>query len=331
MYDLTAPPSDCITNAKMLGGVIMSIDKEVQSFLNYCQWEKNLDEKTVKAYRIDLLQFVAMCDCMKVVEVEEVKKNHLRLYLAELQKKYADKTVKRKLACVKSFFSYLKYEETIAENPFDGIRIAFKEKKVLPKMARLEQIERMLTYQYNKLEEGGLTSWERRYLLRDVTVIEVLFATGVRISELCHIRIEDIDFGDMSIHIMGKGAKERIVQIANKDIAGLLQAYVDEFSYDIANVGYVFVTKNSTRFSEQAARNMIKKYAIASGIHSRLTPHMFRHAFATYLLEEDVDIRYIQKLLGHSSISTTQIYCYVAIEKQKQILACKHPRNRMKL
>lgn len=307
----------------------MCIDKEVQSFLNYCLWEKKLDVKTVKAYRIDLSQFVKMCDYMKVAKVEDVKKNHLREYLCEQQKKYADKTVKRKLACLKSFFAYLKYEEVIAENPFDGMRIAFKEKKVLPKMARLEQIEKILTYQYGKLQNGDLTKWESRYLLRDVTVIEVLFATGVRISELCNIRMEDINFDDMSIHIMGKGAKERIVQIANEEVVGLLYAYIDEFSYDIANVGYLFVTKNATRFSEQAARNMIKKYALASGIRSRLTPHMFRHAFATYLLEEDVDIRYIQKMLGHSSISTTQIYCYVAVEKQKQILACKHPRNRL--
>lgn len=168
-------------------------------------------------------------------------------------------------------------------------------------------------------------------MLRDVTVIELMFATGVRISELCNIKLEDIDLGDMSICITGKGAKERIVQIVNDEQKSLLNRYIAEFTGDIDKVGYLFVTKNGTRFSEQAARNMVKKYALASGVNSRLTPHMFRHAFATYLLEEDVDIRYIQRLLGHSSIATTQIYCYVTIEKQKQILGLKHPRNRMRV
>ncbi len=309
----------------------MCITKEVKMYLNYCRGEKRLDCKTIKAYGIDLNQFQVFCDENGCMVIDDITKKQVREYLVRMQECYKDKTVKRKLATLKSFYNYLTYEEIVAQSPFEHLRITFKEKKILPKMVKKTQIKEILSCQYGMLEDSSMSEWKRRFLLRDVTIVELLFATGIRISELCSIKKEHIYIEEMSIYIMGKGSKERIIQIVNPEVRELLQRYMMEFSGEINKMGYLFVTKNGTAFSEQAARNMIKKYANICGISSRITPHMFRHAFATYLLEENVDIRYIQKMLGHSSISTTQIYCYVTMEKQRQILKEKHPRNFMVL
>ena len=138
-----------------------------------------------------------------------------------------------------------------------------------------------------------------------------------------------MDLNEGILRIRGKGAKERIIQIANYDVLNSLKKYYNLNHETIVKKEYFFINKQGNVLSDQSARNMLKKHAENAGIKQNVTPHLFRHAFATFLLEEDVDIRYIQKMLGHSSISTTQIYIEVASEKQKQILKTKHPRNKM--
>ena len=153
----------------------------------------------------------------------------------------------------------------------------------------------------------------------------------MRISELCTLKIEQIDLTEYIIKIYGKGSKERLIQICNHNVQELLQKYIKERAQDISNNDYLLINRLHNRLSEQSVRNMITNYAKQSGITLHITPHMFRHSFATLLLEEDVDIRYIQQMLGHSSITTTQIYTHTSINKQKSILTIKHPRNNLNI
>ena len=150
----------------------------------------------------------------------------------------------------------------------------------------------------------------------------------MRISELCSLKIEQIDLTEYIIKIYGKGSKERLIQICNNNVQKLLHNYIKERGKESID-DYLFINRLNNRLSEQSVRNMINNYANQAGIPLHITPHMFRHSFATLLLEEDVDIRYIQQMLGHSSITTTQIYTHTSINKQKSILAIKHPRNRI--
>lgn len=306
---------------------ILQQDKLLHDYLDYCKYEKNLNDKTIKAYGTDLRQFRTFF----AENENDIDKYAIREYLRYMHMQYKTRTIKRKLASLKGFFRYLLREELIIQNPFERIETHMKEEKELPKIVTRHTVEQLLSYMYRQYKNEELTTWARRYLLRDIVVMELLFSTGLRISELCNLHPGDIDMADMSILIKGKGAKERIIQIGNEQVQSILNRYMSEFEYEIKLTGYIFVTKNLTRFSEQAARAMIRKYRERIGEEKNITPHMFRHAFATYLLEEDVDIRYIQKLLGHSSISTTQIYCYVSAEKQRRILSLKNPRNNITL
>ena len=167
--------------------------------------------------------------------------------------------------------------------------------------------------------------------MRDIAVIETLFATGARVYEISNIREDSIDLNSGLIKIMGKGGKERYIQIAVPEILNILKKYYLQNIESIKKSGYFFVNNRGRRYSEQSIRLMIKKYTKLAGIERNITPHMFRHSFATYLIEEEVDISYVQKLLGHSSIKTTQIYIHVAAKKQAKILREKHPRNKMKI
>ena len=158
-----------------------------------------------------------------------------------------------------------------------------------------------------------------------------MFATGARVSEVSNIRAESVDLNTGLIRIMGKGGKERYIQIASQDILNLLKKYYVQNISSIKKSGFFFTNNRGTRYTEQSIRLMLKKYSKLAGIDRIITPHMFRHSFATYLIEEGVDISYVQQILGHSSIKTTQIYIYVAAKKQAEILREMHPRNRMNI
>ena len=158
-----------------------------------------------------------------------------------------------------------------------------------------------------------------------------MFATGARVGEISSIKPTDINLANGQVKLFGKGSRERIISIKNAEVIKSLTAYIDIYADRINKSGYLFVNKLGQRFTEQSIRNMINNYATQCGVSIHITPHMFRHSFATLLLEEDVDIRYIQKMLGHSSITTTQIYTHVSLSKQSEILKNKHPRNKIEI
>lgn len=305
---------------------MQNVDQWIVSYLDFCRYQKGLDPKTLKAYRIDLAQFALFLQRGNM----EPTREHVMLYISDLHQSYKPRSIRRKVASLKAFFGYLEYEGRLVDNPFAKLRLKLTPPKILPRTIPLATIEQILTVAY--LQKGkNLSEPQRADLLRDIAVLELLFATGVRVSELCSLTCGDVRLEEGEVKIYGKGSKERIVQIANPSVLQVLREYQEANRQAIEQAGTFFANRLQKPLSDQSVRGIIRKYEKLAGMELHITPHMFRHSFATLLLEEDVDIRYIQRLLGHSSIVTTQIYTHVAGKKQRDILSAKHPRNRINL
>lgn len=304
-----------------------NVQMHLKNYLEYCLQQKRLDSKTLKAYQIDLNQFI---EYSSSINSNDITPDCLECYISKLHQKYKPKTVKRKIASLKAFIHYLEFKDIIDRNPFNKVQIKFRESIVLPRTIPLHTVEILLSTVY-KQHLVANTHYQKKCTLRDIAILELLFATGIRISELCTLKDIDINLYEGTILIYGKGSKERILQIGNEDIITLLKEYRYIFLTDIQKKNYFFATSNGSPISDQSVRRMIKKYCSIANIKLHITPHMFRHTFATCLLDADVDIRYIQEMLGHSSINVTQIYTHVSTSKQKLILTTKHPRNNFQL
>lgn len=327
----------------------------ITEYLNYCRTQKCLDEKTLKAYRIDLRQFAefvcslpspmydgdfsasacsrSWSNCYSPsfsstspLTISEITSSIVESYIGSLHTTCKPKTAKRKIASLKALFHYCEYKDIIERNPFSKIRTRFREPIILPKTIPLATVETFLATIYAQ-RTSAKTTYQRRNALRDAAVIELLFATGIRISELCSLKTSNINLTDGTILIYGKGDKERYLQLASDDVIHTLNEYRRIFSTEAAFSTHFFVNQSGSPLSDQSVRRMINKYCSLAAIDLHITPHMFRHTFATSLLEADVDIRYIQEMLGHSSINVTQIYTHVATAKQRDILRNKHPRK----
>ena len=302
--------------------ITMNMIKEMEQYLEFCKYRKELNRNTLKAYRIDLEQYLSF------IKKDFLLKARIGEYITELHKKYKQKTVKRKIASIKAFYRYLEEEERLeGSNPFTKIRVKFKETESLPRIIPRNDIERLLNYMYDVMKQSG----QEATIYRDLSVIEMFFATGARVYEISNLKIQDIDLDNGIIKLFGKGSKERYVQIGSPEVLEVVKEYYRLNQQEIDKSGFFFVNRQGKRFSEQSIRRMIRKYSCQAGISIHITPHMFRHSVATYLLEEGVDIMYIQKILGHSSIKTTQIYLHIASKKQMEILKERHPRNQMRI
>lgn len=299
------------------------IKNNINNYLDYCKSQKRLDEKTLKAYRIDLNQF---SDKIIISSISEINISTLEYHISFLNDIYKPKTVKRKLASIKAFFHYLEYKNIIQYNPFNKMITQFREPIILPKVIPLKTIEYFLSTIYNQMHYAD-TAFKKKNALRDAAISEILFSTGMRISELCSIKPHDINLSTGTILIYGKGNKERRINIGNEQVISILKEYRSEFSSEINMCGHFFANQYGRMLNDQAVRRMINKYCSLASIDLHITPHMFRHTFATSLLDADVDIRYIQEMLGHSSINITQIYTHVTTAKQREILINKHPRK----
>lgn len=297
----------------------MDLTTEKNKYLDVCKNLKGLSNLTLKAYQMDLIQF-----CNFMAGRNWLSKKSLLSYVTFLHKTYKPKSAKRKIACVKAFYRYMEIEDIIEYNPFHKIILKYKEPVTLPRTIPLEIIYKLLSHAHQKYRQA-VTISQKESTLRDALIIELLFSTGMRISELTHLKISDLNLTNNTIRIFGKGAKERIMCITNAEIKKMINKYLDT-RHSCSD--YIFLNRLENRLSEQSVRNMISRYAKETGISIHITPHMFRHTFATELHNADVDIRYIQQLLGHSSISTTQIYTHISTSKMGEILREKHPRNR---
>ena len=293
--------------------------KHVENYLNYCQYQKRLTGKTLKAYRIDLNQFYTY------MQFKNLKnKKDISVYIQQLHTTYKPRTVKRKIAAIKAFYTYLEKQDFLKENPFHKIDYRFKEPIRLPKTITLHELNHLYQslYAYSKQTSN-------RVITRDIAILELLICTGIRVSEVSHLLKSNLFIRENTIIINGKGSKERIIYIDNQNLIQSLLSYQRLFQDEIEKSPYFFINRLGHHLSEQSIRFMIVKYCHLFHIDSHITPHMFRHTFATMMLEEDVDIRYIQEILGHSSITTTQIYTHMSAHKQKEIMSHKNPRNKI--
>lgn len=300
------------------------IKMQLKNYINFCEYQKCLDIKTIRAYKNDLSQFV---NHINYSDLDYVTPNHIEDYIVHLHSSYKPKSAKRKIASLKAFFHYCEFKEIINQNPFDKVEIRFREPITLPKTIPLETLEIFLATIYNQYT-SATTSYKRKKALRDIAVTELLFSTGMRISELCNLTPSDVNLNDNIVLIYGKGAKERKMQIGNANVKKILLEYKNTYLPEINKCNHFFVNPSGTPLSDQTVRRTLNKYTSLAAIEQHITPHMFRHTFASSLLDADVDIRYIQEMLGHSSINTTQIYTHVTMAKQKNILSTKHPRNK---
>ena len=307
----------------------MTLQEAMKRFKFHCTYEKNLSSKTIRAYDIDINQFLGR---FITYELKKINKFDLKDYVENLFiNSYKIKTIKRKIAVLKAFFNYLEFDEIVEVNPFRKLKLSLKEPKLLPKTLELSEIKRVLKYLYSlKNSYFDKTSFSYKLLIRDIVSIEILFSTGIRVSELSNLKKNEINIKQGIVKIFGKGSKERIIQICDKEVLNLLKEYSILFNLNSNPNNHFLLNRLNNNFSEQSIRAMIHKYEQKLGLR-QITPHMFRHSFATLLLEEGVDVRYIQNMLGHSSISTTQIYTKVNIKHQRKLLSSKHPRRTFSL
>lgn len=307
----------------------MQVKRAIENFLSHCRYEKNLSPKTLSAYGTDLKQFQAFLKTRaRVANVKKVDKEVLRAYIRTLFAGSAEKTVKRKVATLKALFGFLEREDVVAVNPFRKMQVRIKETRRLPRMVSLEDLKRLYSY-LNRLEVDSRDKEAHVYrlLVRDIAVLEVLFGTGARISEACNLKAGDVDLKRGRIRFLGKGGRERIVPVCGKGALEAIRNYHTLWEEGIGSDRYFFRNCRGGRLSEQVVRGNLRKYAADARLGRHITPHMLRHSVATLLLEEGVDIRYIQHMLGHSSVTTTQVYAHVRDRQQWQILEDRHPRR----
>lgn len=299
---------------------------QINSYLQYCRQSRRLAAATLKAYHIDMTQFLEFVnrEYKNIKAIEDISRTTLQHYICEMNETYRVKSVKRKIACLKGFFSYLEAESLISSNPFLKMHLRMREPITLPTVMTLREVKKILGAVYSEHH-----SVSELLHLRDIAVLEVFFATGLRVHELCNLKYSDLNLKQSAIRVMGKGKKERYIYITNSEVLTALSKYFRLLKQMKMASNYLFLNKSGHQLPTQAARNIVTKYTRLAGIDRNITPHAFRHTFATLLLEEGVDIKYIQEFLGHSSISTTQIYLHVSATSCKNIINKKHPRKKL--
>lgn len=309
----------------------MTVAEAIDSFLFHCRYEKNLSPKTLKAYGTDLRQFGAFLGERCAEPVGGVDRTVLRAYIQGLYAKLAEKSIKRKVATLKALFRYLEREDTIAASPFRKMDVRIREPRRLPRTLALSQMEAILGALYRERDQQAAQHGAAYATsVRDVALVEMLFATGARVSEVCGLRLGAVDLDEGTVRILGKGRRERILHLTDEEVLDALQRYLQIAPGAREPDAFFFQNRFGRRLSEQAVRAILRRHAAKAGGEVRLTPHVIRHSVATLLLEEGVDIRYIQTLLGHSSITTTQIYTQVQDAAQRRVIAGRHPRRRFR-
>ncbi len=290
----------------------------LQEFKLYIEVERNFSKHTVTAYSADILSFIVW---LKDRNIKDVTYNTIREYLLYIQQfNYSKTTTARKIASLRTFYRFLYRERVIETNPALGIHSP-KRGKSLPEFLTEEEIDKIL----NKINIDSPAGYRNR------TILELLYATGMRISELSSLNFENLNLEENEIKVFGKGAKERIVLVSER-AKKFLETYIKTVRYLIFNSNNqnqddpVFINKTGYRLQPQSVRLAIKDVVDKIELPKHVTPHVFRHSFATKLLENGADLRIVQELLGHSSISNTQIYTHVSTERLKQSYNIAHPR-----
>jgi len=298
----------------------MEISSVISSFLMHVRVEKGLSANTISAYKRDLNKFEEFARKRKLT-LESVGRDDLVDFLAGLyRQKLESRTVARQLVTLRNFFRFAQVQDLIAEDPSINLESP-KIRRHLPGYLRLEEVEKLLEQPDSKTPTG----------LRDRAMLEVLYSTGLRVSELTGLGVSDLDAKVGCVRCIGKGDKERIVPVGKKAL-GMVEKYLREGRPQLlrnakASSGpALFVNRRGAALSRVGVWKILSAYGRRAGLRVALTPHMLRHSFATHLLEGGADLRSVQLMLGHADISTTQIYTHVVEERLKQIYKAHHPR-----
>ena len=281
-------------------------------FINFLDIEKNYSPHTVINYKIDLREFATFLNQAGQKDIKEIDYFVLRKFLATLSEKNLNKrSVSRKISTLKSFFKFMIREGEIKNNPAASLIYPRLEKNLPGFMTESEVLNII-----------NLPKHEGIFALRDKAILEVLYSTGARVSELVSLKINDIDLISGIAKVMGKGRKERLLPLGEPAIVAL-KTYLDLRS---DNCQSLFTNKRAKGLTDRGVRSIIERYIKQSASSLKVSPHTFRHSFATHLLNRGADLRSVQELLGHSSISTTQIYTHLTIDGLKKVYEKAHPR-----
>jgi len=291
------------------------VDEALAEFLRYLALERNASELTVKSYREDLTQAAGFfAEKLGKATPERLTPRLMRAYLAWLHEQgYAKTTIARRIAAVRSWCRFLCRQGTLKSNPAEGLRGPRQDKK-LPNFLSPEDLARLLSTPQGDTPLG----------CRDRAILETLYSAGVRVSELTGLNLDDVDFDDGCAVVRGKGKRERLV-LLGKECRAALHAWV-ACRESLARDSALFVNKNGKRLSPRSVGRLLEKYLARAGVDPRASPHTLRHSFATHLLDNGADIRSVQELLGHRSLSTTQVYTHVTTVRLKDSYHKAHPR-----
>lgn len=299
------------------------MQEQINQFLDYLQTEKGYSNNTLAAYQNDLSQFLIFLQQLPAEQRpgswRDVTRDHIVSYILEMkEREYASSTVARKVAAVKSFFKFLENTGQIKTNPARELETPRAEKH-LPATISAEEVDRLL-----EAPSGNSPA-----ALRDRAMLELLYATGLRVSELVSLDVTDVDLDEGTVRCMGKGKKERILPIyerARQALAAYIQEGRPQLLGGRKDEKALFLNRRGTRLTRQGLWLIIKRYVEQTGIKGNVTPHTLRHSFATHMLRGGADLRAVQKMLGHANISTTQIYTQVTPDHMREVYDESHPR-----
>ena len=288
-------------------------DSNLRSFLNYLLVDKGLSNNTAKAYEADISSFFQWLD-NKDLKYKNLQEDHINQYISFLfQRKMRSSSVNRKISSIKSFYIFLVKRNFVKNSPLNDL-VTPKQEKYLPESMSEAEVDKLLNSPdvSNKIEN------------RDKAMIEMLYATGMRISELVNLKITDVDMKRCVVKVFGKGSKERLVPFGETALDSL-RSYLNEREQSSSKE--IFLSNRGKKMTRVAFWQRVKIYLIRENLKNSISPHTLRHAFATHLLNRGADLRSVQLLLGHSDLSTTQIYTHIAKQRLSDVLKKHHPRG----
>ena len=292
-----------------------NLDELIEEFLRYLLIDKGYSNNTILSYKLDLDKFLKY---NKNKKIKDISNKDLKEYVKSLNKEnLTEKSISRNISCLKSFYKFLLISKYVKDNPSDSLYIP-KTKKTLPKTLTVDEVLKLLDIELKD-----------PFSYRNKAMLELMYATGIRVSELVNLKLEDVDFSLDLIRVFGKGNKERAIPIGE-----YAKEYLEKYIYEYrglllkgVQVDYLFLNNHGKKMTRQGFFKIIKKIADEKEIKSFISPHILRHSFASHLLKYGADLRTIQELLGHSDISTTQIYTHISREELKKNYEEYHPHG----
>ncbi|WP_124057361.1 tyrosine recombinase XerC [Vaginisenegalia massiliensis] len=299
------------------------MDQELNQFIHYLADERRYSNETVQAYQRDLDEFVQFIRLSQATPLAEISYQDMRLYLAHLNERgLAPNSISRKLSALRSFFRYCLKQSYIEANPMELIQFRPKEQR-LPEFFYEKEVDQLLKAAANPAIP---------YPLRNRAIVEILYATGMRVSECCQLRLEQVNLTVQLIRVVGKGQKERIVPLGDAAVFAI-QAYLDQERPDLCakkdlslSSDRVFLSDKGQELQPAQIRRLLNRIVKEAGLNIAIHPHKMRHTFATHLLNHGADMRSVQELLGHADLSSTQIYTHVTKDRLRKSYLAAHPR-----